>query len=115
MPARLVRALQRVEVRPSIDTVVIRALPADGGGLLASHPRATKSGTCVVDESHWDGLPDGHTRATTTIVADLEAARDRRRPRPDAPPAHVARALTIEVGARPLTDYATAAGMEGSR
>ena len=115
VPARLIRALQRVEVRPSIDTITIRALPGDGGQLLATHPRATKSGTWVVDESHWDGLPDGHTRATTTVIADLEAARDRRKPRPDAPPAHVARALAIEVGARPLADYAAAAGMEGSR
>lgn len=69
----------------------------------------------MVEESHWDGLPDGRTRATTTIVADLEAARDKRRHRPDAPPAHVARGLAIEVGVRPLSAYATAAGMEGTR
>ena len=115
LPARGVRAGQRVEVRPGIDTVAIRALPGDGGQEIARHPRATGKGAWVVDQAHWDGLPDGHTRATTTMVADLEAARDRRRHRPDAPPAHVARAMGIQVRARPLADYATAAGLEGSR
>ena len=98
-----------------MDTVTIRALPTDGGRLLATHQRATRKGAWVVDEAHWDGLPDGHTRATTTVIADLEAARDRRRHQPEAPPAHVARALTIEVGVRPLADYMAAAGLEGPR
>ena len=120
VPAKSIRAGQRVEVRPSVDTVTIRALPADGGALLATHPRALRKGTWMVDEGHWDGLPDGHTRATTTVIAgkviaDLEAARDRRRYRPEAPPAHVARALTIEVGVRPLADYMAAAGLEVAR
>ena len=60
VPARLIRAGQRVEVRPGTDAIAIRALPADGGGLLAVHPRSARSGAWVVDESHWDGLPDGH-------------------------------------------------------
>lgn len=115
VPARQVRAGQRVEVRPTATRVVIRALSGDGGQELATHARATRSGTWVVDESHWDGLPDGRTRATTTIVADLEAARDKRRHRPDEPPAHVARGLAIEVGVRPLSAYDTAAGMEAAR
>jgi hypothetical protein len=115
VPARAVRAGQRVEVRPSSTEVTIRALPADGGTLLATHARATRAKSWVVDEAHWDGLPDGHTRATTTVIADLEAARDRRQARPEAPPAHVAAALRIRVPARPLTDYATAAGLQGSR
>ena len=114
VPARMIRAQQRVEVRPALDTITIRALPTDGGGLLATHPRAARSRSWVVDEAHWDGLPDGHTRAVTTIVADLEAARDRRKPRPDAPPAHVAAAMRIGVGARPLADYAAAAGLPAS-
>ena len=115
VPARQVRAGQRVEVRPTADTVTIRALPADGGSLLATHARATRPKSWVVDEAHWDGLPDGHTRATTTVIADLETARDRRKARPEAPPAHVAKALTIAVGTRPLTDYAVAAGLEAAR
>ena len=32
----------------------------DGATLLATHPRAVGRGARVVDESHWDGLPDGH-------------------------------------------------------
>lgn len=111
VPARRVRAGQRVEVRPGVEVVTIRALPGVGGDVLATHPRAGKSGAWVVDEAHWDGLPDGHTRATTTVIADLEAARDRRKPRREAPPAHVAAAMRIGVGARPLADYATAAGL----
>ncbi len=115
VPAVLISAGQRVEVRPTGEQVSIRALPADGGDLLATHPRATRSGSWVVDPSHWDGLPDGRTRATTTIVADLDTARDRRRPRLEDPPAHVAAALRIHVATRPLEDYTSAAGMEGTR
>jgi hypothetical protein len=39
VPARAVRPGQRVQVRASVDTVTIRALDVDGGGLLAAHPR----------------------------------------------------------------------------
>ncbi len=86
VPARLIRAGQRVEVR------------GVGGRRVAL------------------GRPsDGHLRATTTIVADLEVARDRRRHRPDGPPAHVARGLAIEVYVRPLDEDATAARMQGRR
>ena len=38
------------------------------GELLATHPRSQVRGTWIVDERHWDGLTDGHTRAT---VVDL--------------------------------------------
>lgn len=37
---------------------------------MASHPRATTRGQRIVDEAHWDGLPDGHTRAVTTSLED---------------------------------------------
>ena len=49
------------------------------------------------------------------MIADLEAARDLRRYRPEAPPAHVAAAMRISVQARPLAEYEAAAGLEGSR
>jgi hypothetical protein len=70
VPARAVRAGQRVQLQihpdPAAgDQVIITALPGDGGGWLAGHPRATVRGTWRVDPTHWDGLPDGHTRATT--------------------------------------------------
>ena len=70
VPARRVRAGQRVEVRASPDTITLHALPSSGSGtaagsaVLAVHARAAARGTWVVDPTHWDGLPDGHTRAT---------------------------------------------------
>ncbi len=72
VPARLVAAGQRVQVRACADTIAVHALPADGGGVLAVHARAPRRGSWMVDESHWDGLPDGHTRAT--LVEDTGPA-----------------------------------------
>lgn len=68
VPAKRVRPGQRVELRVTADLVAIHALTADaagedGGTLLAVHPRATIRGSWVVDPAHWEGLPDGHTRA----------------------------------------------------
>jgi hypothetical protein len=72
VPARRVRAGQRVQVRACADTIAIHALQIDGGGVLAVHARARRRGTQMIDPSHWDGLPDGHTRATV-----VEPAGDR--------------------------------------
>jgi transposase len=88
VPARRVRAGQTVELRVTPALVAIHALTADtattahtggeGEGeqrtLLACHARAPRRGSWQVDEQHWDGLPDGHTRATT-----LDPAPDRAR------------------------------------
>lgn len=116
VPARLVHAGQRVEVRPTASEVTIRAQDIDGGQWLATHPRASERGTWVIDPTHWDGLPDGRTRATTIDPGDLERVRRRRHGSPPLEVApHVARALSIPVGVRPLADYATAAGMGASR
>ncbi|MFG1874274.1 IS21 family transposase [Sphaerisporangium sp. NPDC049003] len=79
VPAQAVRAGQRVQVRACADTIAIHALQADGGGVLAVHPRAARRGSWMVDPSHWDGLPDGHTRATVIERADAGRA---------APPTH---------------------------
>jgi hypothetical protein len=63
---RPARAGARVEVRVSADTITIHRLPVDGDPIvLAAHHRAARRGELVVDPAHWDGLPDGHTRATT--------------------------------------------------
>ena len=68
----------------------------------------------MIDPSHWDGLPDGRTRATTIDSGDLERVRRRWHGSPPLEVApHVARASSIPVGVRPLADYATAAGMGG--
>ena len=70
VPARQVRPFQMVQARAGDGKVAIYALPGDGGGLLAVHARAARRGSFVVDEAHWDGLPDGHTRAVTAGGAD---------------------------------------------
>jgi transposase len=71
VPARRVRAGQQVQLRVGPDTVTIHTLTPgpDGQSVLTAHPRAQTRGSWVVDASHWDGLPDGHTRATTTDPA----------------------------------------------
>ncbi len=63
---RAARAGQRVEVRVSAATLTIHRLALDGDPIvLAGHVRATRRGEMVVDPAHWNGLADGHTRATT--------------------------------------------------
>jgi transposase len=113
LPARQVRAGRQVELRVGSDTVAIHALD---GGLLAAHPRAQQRGAWVIDESHWEGLPDGHTRAT---VIDPP-----RRDRPAAAagqPASLAgllahrRGAHVAVARRPLTDYAARTDGKASR
>src|SRR5215217_1785711 len=107
VPARLVRPGQRVQLQihpdPAGDRVAIHALTADGGGWLASHPRAARRGEWIVDRSHWDGLPDGHTRATTTAVEADQPTR----PGPLEPLSALLtrRHADLRVAARPLADY----------
>jgi hypothetical protein len=108
VPARLVRPAQRVHVRAGDATVTIHALPADGGGLLAVHARARTRGSWVVDESHWDGLPDGHTRAVT---AGGDGAQPRQGRNRDGIPGGLGMLLAAHpdaaapVARRPLSDY----------
>ena len=116
VPARQVRAGQRVQLQVDGETITIRCLPGDagcdGGGWLATHQRARERGRWVVDPSHWDGLPDGHTRATVTEPAIAVLT-----PTPPAtdlglePLASLLarRYADIPVAARPLSDYHTAA------
>lgn len=117
VPATAIQAGQRVELRADIDTVAIHAVSSDQHGpgrLLASHQRSRVRGAWVVDERHWDGLPDGHTRATVVEPA----RRDRPTPAPEPQPDTLAALLTqrraadIHVAHRPLADYAIAAGLE---
>jgi hypothetical protein len=89
---RPARAGQRVEVRVAADLVSIHRLPVDGDPIpLAAHPRATRRGSLVVDPTHWDGLPDGHTRAVTL----------------DPPPQPAAAPVTAAIGPDPLTALLT--------
>lgn len=122
VPARRVRAGQRVQVSlepatgvPRASAVTIRALGLDGGDWLATHPRAAARGSWVIDPAHWDGLPDGHTRATT-----LDPPGPDRLDKTDGvggllPPSPLAAVLAAHhaagqpVARRPLADYQAAA------
>lgn len=96
----------------------IRALPSDlhgdtgvpGGQWLATHPRATAQGSWVVDQAHWDGLPDGHTR--TVVVDRVEPFHSARTGTGALEPLTsllVRRNADITVVSRPLSDYTRAA------
>ncbi|MEV0901263.1 IS21 family transposase [Actinoplanes sp. NPDC049802] len=113
VPARRVRHRQLVEIRASAATITIHATTPEPSGdtLLASHPRAVGRGARIVDETHWDGLPDGHTRAVTTGDTPPQP---RRRDRSAASPLQAlltrAAAAQVTVAARPLSVYDQIAG-----
>lgn len=112
VPARQVHAGQRVQLQVDGDTVTIRATGPDGAGWLATHSRATQRGSWIVDPTHWDGLPDGRTRATTLDPAPSPSpspAAATHGPGVEPLTALVARHhADITVATRPLTDYHTA-------
>ena len=87
-------------MRPSPD--------AGGETLLSSHPRAVGRGVVVKQDAHWDGLPAGKNRRTTTGDVTPPPRRE-----PSAG-SHVgplqallnrAAATRVEVGRRPLSVY----------
>ena len=101
VPAEKIRHRQLVEVRASAATVALHATVPDAAGvtLLAMHPRAVGRGARVVDPAHWQALPDGHTRATTTANGDAPAGR--RRHRAPGTPATRARRADLAAAADP--------------
>lgn len=120
-PARRVRPGKTVEVRVTPATVTIHSLtpvagaePA-GSTLLAVHRRATQRGSWVVDQRHWDGLPDGSGRATTDRQNDSVDPVPAPEPTPEVNP--LAALLTrssaseVVVGRRSLAAYDAAAGL----
>jgi transposase len=109
VPAAKVRPGQRVQLQLHRDTVVIHALTVDGGGWLATHPKAATRGSWLVDQTHWDGLPDGHTRATTT-QADTDGAATRSGSSHLEPLSSVLarHRADVTVATRPLIDYTRA-------
>ncbi|MDX2974569.1 IS21 family transposase [Kribbella solani] len=125
VPARHVRPGQRVQLQTDGGSdggaVTIHALSTDGGGWLATHPRASVRGSWTIDPAHYDGLPDGHTRAVTldppSGFADPTADTTSvpRRPGVSGEPSPLAALLTAHhaaaapVARRPLTDYQAAA------
>ena len=91
-------------------TVVIHAQTSDGGTWLATHPRAGLKGSWVVEPTHYDGLPDGHTRTTTLEVnAETTSATSTPGPGPLAALLAANHAAATTVATRPLADYAAAA------
>jgi transposase len=111
VPARSVRAGQRVQLQVDGEAVTIRAVGADGGGWLATHPKAAERGTWVIDQTHWDGLPDGHTRAVVT-ESSTRPATVKLQPGAGLEPLSsllARRHANITVAARPLSDYDSAA------
>lgn len=113
-PARQVRPGQTVEVHLTPETVAIHRLDTTGPGptLLAVHPRAERRGSWVIDERHWDGLPDGRGRAVTSAVSEPLPTPE---PTPEPNPLHAlltrSAAATVAVAHRSLTVYDTAAGL----
>jgi transposase len=114
VPARRVRPGQQVQLRVGPDMITIHSLVPgpDGHSILAAHPRAGIRGSWVVDASHWDGLPDGHTRSTTTDPDDPAGPATATAPRPATEP--LARLLARRgadqpVATRALSIYTEAA------
>jgi transposase len=119
VPARCIRPGQRVQLQIQPDPVAgdrvsIHTLAVDGGGWLATHPRATRRGEWVIDPTHWAGLPDGHTRATTVeSVAPVNPGRPGQLEPLSALLAR--RHADLTVAARPLTHYAHVADLKETR
>lgn len=123
LPARLVRPGQRVQVAvhrdtATGDTIVVHALATDGGGWLATHPRAALKASWVLDPDHWNGLPDGHTRAVTTSDPEQITGPDRAavtaKPEPLASLLH-RRGADVAVAVRPLSTYQHIADLAGDQ
>ncbi len=112
VPASMVSPGMRVELRVRPDTVAIHATGPDPR-LLAEHVRAAGPGEDRIDPTHWDGLPDGATRATAVDPPPCSADRD---PAPEPRPelavvlAHRAK-LAIPVARRDPGEYDRAAGL----
>ena len=67
----------------------------------------------MIEQSHWDGLPDGHTRAATTTATPPPAISIGSPPLKPLSALLGRRHADLTVAARPLTDYAQAANPEG--
>ena len=110
VPARKVRPRQLVEIRATKSQVMLHSTVPDASGetLLSTHPRAVGRGVVVKEDAHWDGLPAGKNRRTTT--GDVTPP-PRREPSAgyQAGPVQAllnrAAATRVEVGRRPLSVY----------
>nr|WP_203633304.1 integrase core domain protein [Streptomyces halstedii] len=110
VPARRVRPRQLVEIRATKSQIMLHSTVAASSGetLLATHPRAIGRGARVVEEAHWDGLPTGRGRRTTT--GDVLPQPGQGRPLGEEAGSlqallNRAAATRVEVGRRPLSVY----------
>lgn len=72
MPATLVSAGMRVDLRVSPETVAVHAT-GPSPVLLATHRRARHRGDDQIEPAHWEGLPDGSARPATTTATSTPA------------------------------------------
>lgn len=110
VPARKARPRQLVEIRATKSQVMLHSTIADSTGetLLAMHPRAVGRGVRVVEEQHWDGLPTGKGRRTTTGEALPRPRHDHPLGEESGPLQALlnrAAATRVEVGRRTLSVY----------
>ncbi|MCX4659229.1 IS21 family transposase [Streptomyces uncialis] len=110
VPARKVRPRQLVEIRATKSQVMLHSTVPDSLGetLLAMHPRAVGRGVRVVEETHWDGLPAGKNRRTTTGEVPVQPRHHRPLGKEAGPLQALlnrAAATRVEVGRRPLSVY----------
>jgi len=113
IPAAEVIAGMTVELRVGPDTVAIHAIGADPR-LLAEHRRARHRGDDRIDPVHWDGLPDGHTRAITLTDPAGTAATDSARRQLEPVTTLLDRpAMGVAVARRDPRIYDQAAGLPG--
>jgi transposase len=101
---------QRLELRVTPEEVGIWSLGSEPR-LLATHPRARERGCWVVDERHWDGLPDGKGPHAGPAA-----------PLPEPLPDDVLAGLLVRfaaagvpVGRRDIADYDTLFAVAGAR
>jgi len=113
VPAALVTAGMTVELRVGPDTLAVHATGAEPA-LLAEHRRARGRGDDQIDLAHWDGLPDGSTRRTTTRDETPALPEPVDDAEPAAPPVLLERAgLAVPVARRDPRVYDQAAGLTG--
>ncbi|MEV2236459.1 IS21 family transposase [Streptomyces phaeochromogenes] len=107
VPARKVRARQLVEVRATKSQISLHSTTPGSMGEcpLAVHSRAVGRGARIVDESHWNGLPEGNNRRTTTNLPARAAAVAAQDAGPLPSLLNRAAATQVEVGRRPLSVY----------
>jgi len=74
VPWRKVRAGSRVELRVTPAEVAIWSLGREPA-LLATHPRAAGRGAWIIDQTHWEGLPNRtDTQPLPPCAADCDLA-----------------------------------------